>query len=91
MATKRKAPAASTPLVIKIRDIPPLPRKVQTDVGLPIGTKVRDEVTHFEGVITALAYHITDEWRALVATKSLQDGFMPAARWFSVQRLTPIG
>ncbi|MDB5801028.1 MAG: hypothetical protein JWL63_1967 [Rhodocyclales bacterium] len=56
-----------------------------------LGQKVKDQVTQFEGIITALADHITGDRRALVSSQSLQDGFMPASRWFDVRRLSIIG
>ncbi|HSD38312.1 MAG TPA: hypothetical protein VLC92_12435 [Rhodocyclaceae bacterium] len=52
-----------------------------------LGQKVKDQVTGFEGILTALADHITGERRALVSAKALQDGFMSASRWFDVRRL----
>ena len=58
---------------------------------MKLGQKAKDQVTGFEGIITALAEHLTGEHRALVSSKALQDGFMPASRWFDVRRLLIIG
>ena len=54
---------------------------------LKLGMKVKDQVTGFQGILSALAEHLTGDRRGLVSSKSLQDGFMPAARWFDVRRL----
>ena len=53
--------------------------------------KAKDQVTGFEGIIRALADHLTGERRALVSSQALHDGFMPASRWFDVRRLLIIG
>lgn len=58
---------------------------------MKLGQKAKDQVTGFEGIITALADHLTGERRALVSSQALQDGFMPASRWFDVRRLLIIG
>jgi hypothetical protein len=58
---------------------------------MKLGQKAKDQVTGFEGIITALADHITGERRALVSSQALKDGFMPASRWFNVHRLSIIG
>ena len=56
-----------------------------------LGQKAKDQVTGFEGTITALADHITGERRALISAKAVKDGFMSASRWFDVRRLTVVG
>ncbi|GAA5163071.1 hypothetical protein [Viridibacterium curvum] len=56
-------------------------------MALKLGQTVADQVTGFQGVLTALADHLTGERRGLVASAAIRDGFMPAARWFDVRRL----
>lgn len=58
---------------------------------LKLGMKVKDQVTGFQGILTALADHLTGERRGLVSSAALQDGFMPASRWFDVRRLEIVG
>ena len=60
----------------------------QKGTEMLLGQKVKDQVTGFEGIVTALAEHITGERRALVSAKAIKDGFMSASRWFDVRRLT---
>ena len=57
---------------------------------LNIGTKVRDKVTKYEGVVTAVTHYLDATSRVLVQSTSLdKDGDIRAGEWIDVGRLEP--
>lgn len=52
-----------------------------------LGSRMRDMITGFTGVVTGRAEYISGCAQALVAPAMKPDGSVPASEWFDEQRL----
>jgi hypothetical protein len=54
---------------------------------IKLGSKVRDEITGFSGIITGFVTYLSGCDQALVVRKVTADGAFKDAQWFDEQRL----
>lgn len=54
---------------------------------IALGTKVRDKITGFTGIVTGYVTYITGCNQALVAPQAGKDGSLKESAWFDEQRL----
>lgn len=53
-----------------------------------LGSRVRDSITGFSGIVTGRCEYISGCNQALVAPAAKEDGTLPDSQWFDEQRLS---